>query len=326
MVPMISVIMPVYNTGNVLIQTVKSVLDQTYRDFELLLIDDGSTDESGVLCDTFAKQDPRIVVIHQPNGGICAARNTGLCVAKGSYITFCDHDDLYLPELLQTEIEAAEKYDADMVVVGKRVESSKGVEESTPSFCFAGKEIQDNLLEILDSGALGCVWNVLFKKSTLQGIKFKEEYKRGHEDFTFNMSVLLNVGVICAVPKVEYIHIIRENLSTSAKIYREAVPAMIDASNKIFELIQLCNVDIKNKEREIVKVHGGGIRCCLAYSVKAGMTYAEFCMIADQLQIISQLKINRIDYRNWKNAVVYKLLLKRKYGMLYNILQLNMKQ
>lgn len=326
MLPMISVIMPVYNTGEVLVHTIKSVLDQTYDNFELILIDDGSTDGSGALCDVFARKDSRIVVIHQANGGICAARNAGLRVARGEYITFCDHDDLYLPELLQDEIKAAQKYDADMVIVGKRIESLAGTEEMTPSFRFEGNEICENLMEILGSMALGCVWNILYKKNVLQEMKFNEEYKRGHEDFTFNMSVLLKANVICALPKVGYIHIIRENLSTSAKIYKEAIPAMLDASNRVYELIQLCNVDIKGKEKEIINVHGGEIRCCLAYAVKAGLTYAEFCTIVEKLQVVPLQNMNRFSCDAWKNQVVYKLLLKKKLKILYYILCVNEKR
>lgn len=326
MTPKISIIMPVYNTGEVLLQTVKSVLDQTYNNFELLLVDDGSIDGSGSLCDLFAKQDPRIVVIHQSNGGICAARNTGLLAARGEYITFCDHDDLYLPELLQDEIEAAEKYCADMVVVGKRMKSSTGIEEIAPAFQFTGNEIRENILEIMESMALGCVWNILYKKNILHEMKFNEEYKRGHEDVAFNMSVLLKANSICALPKVDYIHILRENLSTSAKIYREAIPAMIDVSNKVFEIIRFCEVDVQDKQKEVIRVHGREIRCCLAYAVKAGLTYSEFRMIVDKLQVVQFDHIAGILCENWKDRIIYKLLIKKRFKALFYILRLNQKR
>lgn len=323
MMPMISVIMPVYNTGEVLKQTVRSVLGQSYSNFELLLVDDGSTDESGALCDFFAQQDSRVRVIHQANRGICAARNAGLLASKGDYITFCDHDDLYLPELLQDEIEAAEKYYADMVIAGKQIESLAGVEKLIPSFRFVGNEIRENLLEILGSMALGCVWNILYKKAILNEIRFNEEYKRGHEDFMFNLSVLLRTNVVCALPKVGYIHIVRENMSTSAKVYRETIPAMVDASNRVFELIKLCELDVKDKEKEIISVHGREVRCCLAYAVKAGLTYSEFQVVAEKLQAISLHTVNQISCVDWKNQLIYKLLLKKKLKVLYFILRIN---
>lgn len=321
--PRISVIMPVYNTGKVLAETVNSVLSQTYNDFELLLIDDGSTDGSGALCDMFAQQDPRVVVIHQFNGGICAARNAGLLAAKGEYITFCDHDDLYLPELLASEIEAAEQYAADLVVVGKRVESISGVKELAPSFVFTGNEIYENLLKILGSDALGCVWNILYRKTILHGVKFNEEYKCGHEDVMFNMSVLLKTNVICALPQIGYIHIIRSNLSTSAKIHRELIPAMVDVSNKTFELIQLSKLNVEDNAKEIINVHGGAIRSCLAYALKAKVPYSEFRKIVDSLKFFPLFADIQLFNSDWKNQLVYRLLLKKKLRILFCVLLLN---
>ena len=92
--PKISIIMPVYNSEKYLIQCINSILDQTFTDFELILIDDGSTDNSGNICDEFSKEDKRVIVRHKDNGGICSARNMGLDIARGDYIGFCDNDDL----------------------------------------------------------------------------------------------------------------------------------------------------------------------------------------------------------------------------------------
>ena len=99
--PKISVIIPVYNTGGILGQTINSVLNQTFRDFELILVDDGSTDGSGEVCDSFAQQDPRVVVIHKKNGGVSSARNLGLENANGDYIGFIDGDDIIEKEMFQ---------------------------------------------------------------------------------------------------------------------------------------------------------------------------------------------------------------------------------
>ena len=90
---MISVIVPVYNMEKYLEKCVRSILDQDYKDIELILVDDGSKDSSPAMCDEFAKQDERIKVIHKPNGGQGSARNMGLDIAKGDYISFIDSDD-----------------------------------------------------------------------------------------------------------------------------------------------------------------------------------------------------------------------------------------
>jgi len=111
----VSVIMPVYNAGGYLAGAVESILRQTYRDFELLLVDDGSSDGSADICDAYARKDGRVTVFHQENRGICAARNRGLDAARGKYIAFCDHDDLYEDDCLETLWNEAERSNAQLV-------------------------------------------------------------------------------------------------------------------------------------------------------------------------------------------------------------------
>lgn len=94
---LISIIVPVYNSEKTIIRCVDSILQQTYRNFELLLINDGSKDSSGTICDEYAQKDSRIRVLHKANGGVSSARNLGLDNAKGEWITFCDSDDTVMP-------------------------------------------------------------------------------------------------------------------------------------------------------------------------------------------------------------------------------------
>ena len=98
---LISVIVPVYNAGVYLEKCVNSILDQTFTDYELILVDDGSTDQSGALCDEFAQKDPRVLVIHQKNAGSSAARNAGIKASKGSFLSFVDSDDWVDPDFLE---------------------------------------------------------------------------------------------------------------------------------------------------------------------------------------------------------------------------------
>ena len=112
---LISVIIPVYNTKPYLNACVESVVGQTYRELEIILVDDGSTDGSGELCDEWAKKDPCIQVIHKANGGQGEARNMGMEIAAGEYIGFVDSDDVISPRMYETLIAAMEQYHADMV-------------------------------------------------------------------------------------------------------------------------------------------------------------------------------------------------------------------
>lgn len=113
--PIISVIVPAYNAEKYLRRCIDSILAQTFTDFELLLIDDGSTDKSGEICDEYADKDARIRVFHKPNGGVSSARNVGLDNALGEYICFCDADDWVDTHWLQGFIEA---YPNDLIVQG----------------------------------------------------------------------------------------------------------------------------------------------------------------------------------------------------------------
>lgn len=114
--PLISVIIPVYNTEKYLPQCIESVLAQTFTDFELLLIDDGSKDSSGSICDEYAKRDHRIRVFHKENGGVSSARNVGLDNAAGAWIAFADSDDLLMPNALQVLYQEMKRTGADIVV------------------------------------------------------------------------------------------------------------------------------------------------------------------------------------------------------------------
>ena len=107
MIDKVSIIVPVYNIENYIRVCVESILAQTYESFELILVDDGSKDNSGILCDEYAAIDSRVKVIHKENGGVSSARNTGLQQAKGKWIMYVDGDDWIEPDMIESLIETA---------------------------------------------------------------------------------------------------------------------------------------------------------------------------------------------------------------------------
>ncbi len=161
--PKASVIVPVYNVEAYLEKCVQSILRQTERDFELLLVDDGSTDSSGQLCEELAKKDSRIRVIHQENQGLGGARNTGIREAKGDWLLLVDSDDWIEPEILEKSLEAGLREEADMVVFPFRSVDEEGRElavfrENIPvGRAFALKERKDILL------TAPVAWNKLYR-------------------------------------------------------------------------------------------------------------------------------------------------------------------
>lgn len=114
----VSLIVPIYNVEKYLISSVETMLVQTHANIEIILVDDGSTDNCGKICDSFAEKDSRVKVIHKENGGISSARNAGMDIASGKYIYFCDPDDIISPSLVQDNFRLMEKYKAEVCVFG----------------------------------------------------------------------------------------------------------------------------------------------------------------------------------------------------------------
>jgi len=121
--PTISVIIPIYNRGKYVAEAIESILDQTYQDFELILVNDGSTDNSAQICQEYVEKDARITYLEQENAGVSVARNAGLAIAKGKFLYFFDSDDKLDKEFLRTSIHLAQKGDADLLVCGQYYEN-----------------------------------------------------------------------------------------------------------------------------------------------------------------------------------------------------------
>jgi glycosyltransferase involved in cell wall biosynthesis len=132
--PLVSVVVPIYNAEIYISRCVESILEQTYRNFELILVNDGSTDKSGAVCDEYAKNDDRIRVVHQVNGGVSSARNAGMNCAKGEYLFFVDADDWAEPDYLKSMLPEG---DEDLVYVGHTDEYPDGrTVRSVPAECL----------------------------------------------------------------------------------------------------------------------------------------------------------------------------------------------
>lgn len=128
--PKVSVIVPVYNVENYIRKCLDSIISQTLKDIEIILVDDGSEDNSGKICDEYAEKDSRIIVIHQKNNGLSNARNTGLNIASGEYIGFVDSDDYIKSEMYSEMYQTAEKTDADMVLCNYSYDTNGNITEN----------------------------------------------------------------------------------------------------------------------------------------------------------------------------------------------------
>jgi glycosyltransferase involved in cell wall biosynthesis len=152
MLPKISVIIPVYNVESYLHRCINSILNQTFQDFEIILINDGSNDKSGQICDDYAQKDKRIKVIHKKNARVSAARNDGIKMAKGKYVSFIDSDDWIEPEMHQEMIYKAEESNLDFIMCDYRKKSNNCEEKRTQPIrggYYSKEEIKNELFQCL---------------------------------------------------------------------------------------------------------------------------------------------------------------------------------
>ena len=179
----ISVIVPVYNVAQYLPQCLDSILSQDYGDLEVILIDDGSTDPSGEICDQYATRDSRVQVIHQKNGGAAAAKNAGLRLATGEYLTFVDSDDYLEPgaygflmkTLLETGSDAVQGSFRE--IYRNRAEEQRISEETLEGY--------DYLLRFPKDFSCALLWNKLYRRVLFDGVFFEEGHKIDDEYFTY---------------------------------------------------------------------------------------------------------------------------------------------
>lgn len=193
----ISVIMPVYKVEEFVGKTIESVLGQTLKEIEFFAVDDGSPDNSGKICDEYAKKDSRLIVIHKENGGAPEARNVAIEQAKGKYMYFIDSDDWIEEDYLEKMYNLAEENTADVVVTGFFMEyyqNGKYVTYSTncDDKIYNKDEFRLNAYKYLNNSLLSLPWNKLYKSDRIfnENIRFP---KTKWDDHHFNMDYLMNV-------------------------------------------------------------------------------------------------------------------------------------
>ena len=217
--PLISIIVPVYKVEQYLSKCVDSILAQTYRNLEVFLVDDGSPDNCGAICDELAQKDSRIRVIHKENGGLSSARNAALEVAEGEYFGFVDSDDWIEPEMYETLLAGIRKFDAQMAY-GGRYDIDGNTGEKTIGLCpqkeecISGMEMLGRvfLWEHCDSAA----WDKLYHRSLFDGIRYPQGYNSEDIAIFYKLMERTDKVAMCNKPLYNYLH--RPNSITTAKI------------------------------------------------------------------------------------------------------------
>lgn len=222
----VSIIMAVYNSEDYVADVVASILRERTLDMEVILVDDGSTDGSGIVCNQLAAEDSRVRVVHEENAGMCHARNVGIRVAHGDWVTFVDNDDEVLPGFVDDNLALARKYDADVVRFGRRllrISENGAIERSTdavpPEERFLTAEELRSQLWLADYGTNG-PWSGFYRRMMLldNNISFPESFRSGWEDVWFNDQVIRVASSYAFNPKCLYEWRRRASHSTSMKM------------------------------------------------------------------------------------------------------------
>lgn len=225
-VPKLSVIVPVYKVEPYLQKCIDSILSQTFRDLELILVDDGSPDNCPAICDAAAEQDERVVVIHRKNVGLSAARNAGLTAARGDYIGFVDSDDYISPRMYQTLYDAMVENDAQMAVCSYEYVNLRGGIFKDRRSPITKYEVLDRV-QMLDR--LGgdrnwyyiTAWNRLYRRELFENIRFPQG--RIHEDEYVAHSLYWACERIAVVPEPLYFYVQREGSIMRQKTLKQCL-------------------------------------------------------------------------------------------------------
>ena len=222
MQPMVSIIVPIYNAEQYLRRCVDSILNQEYTDFELLLVNDGSTDASGDICEEYGDRDPRVIVIQKENTGVSDSRNRALDRARGKYLQFLDSDDWITPDATRLFVRAAEEYGCDMVisdfyrVVGERLSTKGDIEEEG---VLTREEFAAHMMENPADFYYGVLWNKLYRRDIVEEHNLRMDTDINWcEDFMFNLEYIRYAKVFYALHAPIYYYVKRKGSLASQGI------------------------------------------------------------------------------------------------------------
>lgn len=264
--PTISVIVPVYNVEKYLRRCLDSIVAQTYTNFELILVDDGSIDDSGDICEDYAKKDSRIKIFHKENGGVSSARNIGLDNAKGDFVTFCDSDDSVTPNWLEDFDVLSNK---DLIIQGYKYKKATDVEYTDKKFfessdeSFSRNELLEKLL-VYDN--FGYLWTRCFRRSLIEEytLRFNTDYiVREDEDFILHF--MKYVKTFKTVPTDNYLYNEPDYFSKYKKNYKSECLCACDVITQCVSLG--FNVQTDKLKNELEKLSSNLIKGFMTFKL-----------------------------------------------------------
>ncbi|MFL0268928.1 glycosyltransferase family 2 protein [Candidatus Clostridium radicumherbarum] len=255
----ISIIMPAYNSENSITKSIQSVLNQSFQDFELIIVDDGSTDETLKLANLFASKDDRIKIISIANNGVSNARNTGIKYVQSKYLVFLDSDDYYEPRALEIIMNNI-KEDTDLLIFNRFTEykdgkflSNKAIEECTYS---SKEDIRNHAIIYINNSLLNVPWNKVYKKDIIDNnnIVFPNDIDIA-EDLIFNINYIKDINNMSVINDKLIHYVIEKNKGLSAKFRENRLDIRLGIYHEFVALYKywgLYSKEIENSLFEIV--------------------------------------------------------------------------
>lgn len=310
---LISIIIPVYNSEKYISKTVKSILKQKDINYEIILVNDGSTDKSADICKKLNKKYNNIKVIHQNNKGPANARNVGLKEAKGKYILFVDADDIIKDNAIKLLKEHIQENNSDLIIFGYECQNNIGDKVKISKIIHKKRgctidEFKIDFCKYLEKWYLSLLTNKLYKAELLKkyNIKFNENLKNS-EDLLFNFSYIRYCNNISIVPEILYRYIKNNEQSISSIYHENLVEMQKYVFKELKNMIKDINADTEINNRFIEKQY-----LSINFSMIYNIYNNKYKLNKEQKQIIVNKIINDIEFikalkNNYNKSTVYKI-------------------
>ena len=308
---LVSIIIPVYNAQNYLKKCIDSVISQTYKNIEIILIDDGSSDGSKEICKDYLTEDKRIVYLEQENKGAYIARNKGLKIASGDYIQFVDSDDFLGPNYINTLVKAIDNVDlvisAYHVYFYKKNEKLIKKERNPPTTgIFSKCEFLDMFGNFLDSGMIAFLWNKLYKFDIIKNrISFNETYKRG-VDCSFNLDYFSNIERINVINSSLYYYTGNNPSSITNNFFIDDFSQKISRYRKTKSFLITHNAYTDKNKNYVEKKHA---QFLINHLVNLSKSNISCCEKMDKIdKLINEESVLEINSSFFHQNLIYKII------------------
>lgn len=325
----VSVIIPVYNCKDYLEECLKSVINQTLREIEIILVDDGSTDGSGELAEKLSERDPRIKVIHQKNMGAASARNSGIKIASGEYIGFVDSDDYIDERMYEILYSNTENYveivQCNYIEIDKNNKNNRIIANNMEKLGVLEKEyIQENIIPSFASNinrGFYCLWNKIYKREWInkENLSIDESLEIA-EDWWFNIICFSKVNTMRFVGDELYYYIHQNNDSLMSKYRKNQFELQLVCRKRICDLLKNYDISRYKKEFNIRFLNSLTSNILLEFKNNKEFNYIKFRNIIEN-QLIFEAAIS-YNYINNITKISWFLIMRKQYWLSYIVFKL----